>query len=357
MGKEIENHQPYIFSNVSLSDFELEEYKKKHAIINIVDVLSQQLEELFIISYPHLSPESLVSPDFDAFKNAYNKDNWVHFPWKNTLVHMVDETSFEKLRTNRNRELITAKEQEILRNSTVAILGLSVGSNIAFSIAHTGMSKHMILAEFDTLSTTNLNRVRTSVANIGSKKIHVLSEQIYELNPYAYLILHDQGLHQEDLDDFFTQSPAPAIIFDVIDDFGMKIMIRQKAKKYRVPVVMLTSLGDSILIDIERFDKEPSRPIFHGTLGALSEEVFYGSISEEDKKRYAVAFVGKENVPQRALESLPQIGKTLVGRPQLGSTVAIAGGIGAYIARNIVLQKESVESGRKIVKFSECFVP
>ena len=79
-----------------------------------------------------------------------------------------------------------------------------------------------------------------------------------------------------------------------------------------------------------------------------------GEISEEDIKRYAVQIVGRENVPPRAMESLKEINKTLVGRPQLLSTVIIGSGVAAYLAREIALGNK-VKSGRRLVKFDEVF--
>ena len=132
----------------------------------------------------------------------------------------------------------------------------------------------------------------------------------------------------------------------------MKIKLRLFAKKKRVPLIMLTNLGDSILIDIERYDTDSSLEIFNGKIGDVGERILNGEISKEEEKLYAIKIVGKENIPKRVLDSVMNIGATLVGRPQLGSTVSIGAGIGSYFARRIALG-EPVISGRTLVKFDE----
>jgi len=138
----------------------------------------------------------------------------------------------------------------------------------------------------------------------------------------------------------------------VIDDFEMKIRLRQEARKARIPVVMLTSVGDNIIIDIERYDLDGKLPLFNGLAGNAPEEILRKPITEADKQKYAIQIVGLENVPPRALESVKQVRKTLVGRPQLASSVTIAGGVAAYIARKIILS-EPAPSGRSIIKLTE----
>lgn len=135
----------------------------------------------------------------------------------------------------------------------------------------------------------------------------------------------------------------------------MKIRIRLEARKNKTPVVMLTSLGDNLLIDIERYDLEPNLPLFNGLIGKTPEEILSKPVRLEDKNRYAVQIVGKENVPQRAMESLKEIGKTLVGRPQLLSTITVGSGVAAYLAREIALGN-NVQSGRKLISFFSTFL-
>jgi hypothetical protein len=187
---------------------------------------------------------------------------------------------------------------------------------------------------------------------LGKKKIEVTAEQIFDVNPYAKLQLFDKGLTKSNLNSFFERDFSPNLIFEVIDNFEMKILIRLKARERGIPVIMMANLGDGVLIDIERFDLDKKLQLFNGVLGDFPEEIL--AKPHEDVNKYAVQIVGKENIPQRAMESVTEIGKSLVGRPQLSSTVTIASGLATFLARKVAL-KESRWSGRKMLRIEDFF--
>lgn len=357
MGAEI---KPFILSEGRHTLEDLKKLKTDEKIWKVSDIYEQQLRELFQISHPDL----INSDDYEKKcvdfvarliipqKRGGFCGNWIYFSWSGNLVHMVGEEEYIKVRTNRNKNLITQEEQRELFAHPIGIVGLSVGNMIALSLSHNGIGGPLKIAEYDLLSTSNLNRIRAGVDKVGLSKIAITAQQIYEINPYAELILYDKGLDKETLSNFVSQDPKPRIIFEAIDDFEMKMRLRIEARTAGIPVIMLTSLGDNILIDVERYDQDKTLPIFHGLLGNLEKEIMVNPITEENKQRYAVQIVGKENVPERALQSVREVHKTLVGRPQLASSVTIAGGLAAYLARKILLN-EPLTSGRKILRITD----
>jgi hypothetical protein len=219
-------------------------------------------------------------------------------------------------------------------------------------MAHNGIGGLFKIAEFDELSTSNLNRVQAGLSEIGERKLDVITRQIYELNPYQEFEPYESGLDEGALRDFLGGQRKPDVVFEAVDDFELKIQLRLEARKNQVPVIMLTNLHDSILIDVERYDLDKALPIFNGAIGDVPEQILKGVISDADKVRYALKIVSLENTPTRALETLLEINHTVVGRPQLASTVAIGGGIAAWLARRIILGHET-PSGRYRVKFAE----
>ena len=328
---------------------------KKANIWKTNDIYEKQLAEVFEVNHPELlfSKKFKTAQEKFITKKSTNQlsGNWIYFPWNGELIHSVNEEEYYTLRTNRNKNIITREEQEVLKDTCVGIFGLSVGSNIAIDLHYQGISQCMKLAEYDTLETTNLNRVKSGIHKIGIKKSEIAAHAIYEVNPYANLYFFEK-INNESLNIFFDQSPQPNIVFDEIDDFKMKVLLRLKAKSSRIPVIMLTNLGDSTMIDIERYDIDQDLEIFNGLLGDLTNDILDNTdMSPEDIKKYAIRIVGPENVPQRAIESVKQIGKTLVGRPQLSSTVTICGGIGTYLVRELILCN-SLNSGRHIFKYN-----
>lgn len=348
--------KPIILTEGKYTSKEIEKLKIQYKVIVTKDLFLSQLKEVFEINNPDLSKDERYEGKLKEFVEEKLKvkspGNWICFPWNNELVHTVSEKEYFALRTNRNKLLITEKEQNILYGSCIAVVGLSVGGAIASALPYQSIGKYLKLAEFDTLDTTNLNRVRATISDIGTEKINVVSEQIYSINPYSEIYYFDKGLNDSNLGEFIYGNPKPSIIFEVIDDFEMKIKLRIEARKARIPVVMFSNLGDSVLVDIERFDFNSKLPLFNGVLGELPEEILNNP--NEDKNKYAVAMVGMENVPPRAMETVKQIGKTLVGRPQLSSTVALSGTLACYLSRKL-LTTGDISSGRFKVDLDKLF--
>lgn len=343
--------QPIILAEGNFTREELVRLKAGARVWETVDIYADQIRELAEITYPSNANTSERERFVKEHAGGDLGGSWIYYPWSGVLLHCVGDAGLRALRTNRNQNVITHDEQEKLGKSTVAVAGMSVGSGIALSCVYSGISDVIKLADFDRLETANLNRLREGLASIGQKKVELAARHIYEVNPYAQVQLFE-SLDVHTLDPFFLE-PAADVIVDEIDDFKMKVQLRLKAKELKVPVLMFTSLGDNILIDVERYDLDNNLAIFNGAVGAIPDEILStGAITTEDAKRYAVKLVGTEYVPTRAMESLLAMGTTLVGRPQLYSTVAVDGGLAAYVIRQIVLGAP-LPSGRYFVRFSE----
>jgi hypothetical protein len=115
---------------------------------------------------------------------------------------------------------------------------------------------------------------------------------------------------------------------------------------------MMTNLGDRLLVDVERYDLESDLPYFNGRVPEVEDLDSAVGVSKDEENALAVRIVGPENVPTRVLGSLPEIGRTLVGRPQVASTVQVGGGVAALVAREI-LTGDRLRSGRYQVSLSE----
>ena len=62
------------------------------------------------------------------------------------------------------------------------------------------------------------------------------------------------------MDEFFD---GLDLVIEECDSLDMKVRVREEARARGIPVLMETS--DRGLFDVERFDVEPERPLFHGT--------------------------------------------------------------------------------------------
>lgn len=331
-------------------------------IKQVSDDFDEQLRELFAYN----NPTMIFSPDFSerfeeyrsglvAEKPLWQRGRWIYYPWRNALVHVLEEAAFQDLRTSRNRNLITADEQRKFSAATVGVVGLSVGNSIALTIVLQGGANRIRLADFDRLALSNINRVRSSVVELGSNKAEMTARQIYELNPYAEVSVFTDGLTPENIDVFFDGPPKLDVVIDEIDNLAVKCLIREQAKARRMPVLMAADNGDNGVLDIERYDLNPNTPFFHGRMG----EVSYDMLKNLDKLsigRLITKHVGARTVTPRMRASLMEIGKTIVSWPQLGGAAILNGPSVAYALRNIVCG-HPLEDNRALIDLDEKLVP
>lgn len=354
--------QPVILHEGSYDYQDLQNFKEQCKLWKEVTLYESQLEELFDVQHPHL----LQTDDYNCAKASFMykhadeeatpRGDWIYFPWSGVLCQMLTGDALRELRTNRNREIITRVEQQQLSEMCIGVCGLSVGGNMAISLGYNGIGSHYKLADFDKMSTSNLNRMLSTLPHVGTDKIKLVSQHLYELDPHLHVHQYNEGLNDDSLSHFLNADPKPSLIFEEIDDFAMKIKLRMEARKARIPVVMLTCIGDRLLVDIERYDLDDKTPLFNGLVDETVINHALDELTEEDKKQIALQIVNPENLDQNVIDSVRAINETLVGRPQVMSTILTSAGVAAYIARQIGLKKTNV-SGRKVIRFDQTFIP
>jgi hypothetical protein len=178
--------------------------RMKHLCTNgvqVVDEYASQLEELFQVENPDISMQANFQEEFQKYfskvqsvKPLWQQGLWVYYPWRETVVHILAEEGFFKVRTARNKNLITKGEQDKFYSATIGVAGLSVGNSVVMATVVQGGAKHIKLADFDTLELSNTNRIRTGVYSLGVQKVCVTAREIYEINPYAQVDIFEEGI-------------------------------------------------------------------------------------------------------------------------------------------------------------------
>jgi molybdopterin/thiamine biosynthesis adenylyltransferase len=270
------------------------------------------------------------SPDAETLAEPIS---WAYYPWRRTVVGILGPRAFRALRLDRNRHLITAEEQDRLNGLRIGIAGLSVGHVIAHTLAAEGLCGAVRLADFDDLELTNLNRVPATLLDIGVNKALVAARRIAELDPYIHLDVMTAGVSQESLSDFLDNVD---VVVEECDSLDMKIMIREAARERRLPVLMATS--DRGLVDVERYDLEPARPILHGLLGEV-DATMLASLPSRDKLPYMLRHLNASRSSPRLIASLVEITNTLSTWPQLAADVTLGAAAVAEAVRRIGLQR------------------
>ncbi len=331
---------------------------KKHGFFNtqikIVNETAGQLEELFCLR----NPQTRFLGGFEKAQSTFAKQHlkttrWFYFPWLNKLVAFLPEALHTELRTGRNRNLITNEEQKQFYNSHIAILGMSVGSHVALTIVLTGGGKYLTLADPDTISGSNINRIRTGFHNVGLNKTKAVARQVYEINPYAKINIFPEGLNDSNLKAFFKLKCD--LVIEETDLPYLKIKVRELARPLGIPVIMAADNADGVIADVERFDQNKKLPILHGLIGNMSAAE-YKNISPQQLPKTMAKIAGANLSTVRMLESVMQVGKSIYSWPQLGNAATLCGSILAFIARSVILGK-SIKSGRTNFSPQDVFLP
>lgn len=287
--------------------------------------------------------------EWNLYSSRHNVDDngqWVYYPWLNKWVRILNELEFKQLRSSRNKNKINVEEQNELEDKTVVVIGLSVGQSAAIALAMEGSVGTLRLVDFDELDLSNLNRLRAGVHQIGERKTRIAARSIAEIDPYLKTEIYEDGAQPENLD--FLLEGAD-ILLEECDSLPIKILARLRAREKGIPVIMDTS--DRGMLDIERFDLESDRPLFHGNAGEINLETL-NNLNKQSAMQLMMAIVDYPKVSDRLKESYAELGKSFVSWPQLASEVMSGGAHAAEAARRILL-KEDIPSGRYYLGLSE----
>jgi molybdopterin/thiamine biosynthesis adenylyltransferase/nitroreductase len=295
--------------------------------LHVIDRLAEQREQL----------ANMIPPPNAAVREEGSR--WVYYPWRRAVVRLLAPRSFSTLRLDRNRNKLTRAEQARVRSLRIGVVGLSAGHSIAHVIAMEGLAGEIRLADFDTIELSNLNRIPASVLDLGINKAVVAARRIAEIDPYLRVVVEPEGLRAENLSEFLD---GLDLVIEECDSLDMKFLVREAARERGIPVFMETS--DRGVLDVERFDLEPDRPIFHGLLGDMDSSKLAG-LTQAQKAPFVVRLVGARDASSRGAASLLEVGQTITGWPQLGSEITLGAATVAAAVRRLGLSGD-LPSGR-----------
>lgn len=110
----------------------------------------------------------------------------------------------------------------LLQKATVGIAGAGgLGSNAAIALARSGIGK-LVLADFDVVEPSNLNRQQFFIEQIGMPKVVALRENLLCINPFSAYEIHEVMLDAENIPDIFAHVDIMVEAFDKVE---MKVML------------------------------------------------------------------------------------------------------------------------------------
>lgn len=129
-------------------------------------------------------------------------------------------------------DLVKAK----ILHKKIGIAGCGgLGSNAAVALVRVGI-KQLVLADFDTVECSNLNRQYYFSKHLGQKKVDALCEVIHDIHADVVIEAHDITLTETNIPDIFKDCD---IVIEAFDQASAKQMIAE---------TMLDKMPDTPLI-------------------------------------------------------------------------------------------------------------
>ena len=343
--------------------FGLNERLTMSATSPIIDKNGKTLRDEFNLEW-----EKYTQKLFEIKGNYFDYGFYAYYAERNELVrycppfwhHVVSVASSSKLLADPKNSLSWAQIRNLFENTTIAVAGCSVGSNIIHNALMDLRPKNIKIADKSVYKMENINRVRlsyaemvksqaerTSVADLSLKnKAKVIAGQLYAIDPFLNVYIYDEGVDEKNIDSFlgqFGDEPKTDVVVEEVDDPRIKILIRQEARKRGLPVVMVTDIGSAVQLDVLRYDKDKNLSLSYGIsdeeLISKMEKVYTEAGNRKAFFEFVDALIGtdyRQGELNEIIEQRVEIPTSTI-IPQLGSTVAMAGAIAAECIARIKL--------------------
>ena len=136
---------------------------------------------------------------------------------------------------------------EKVKKAKVGVAGIGgLGSSAAIALARVGVGT-LVLADFDVVEPSNLNRQQYFVDQIGKHKTDAMEENLRRINPYVKVVSHRVTLDENNIPEIFGDVD---VLIEALDSAEMKAaLLNSMAQKAPgVPVVAASGVaghGDS----------------------------------------------------------------------------------------------------------------
>jgi sulfur carrier protein ThiS adenylyltransferase len=136
--------------------------------------------------------------------------------------------------------------EENLKSKTVAIAGCGgIGSNVAVSLTRAGIGT-LILADYDKVETSNLNRQYFFMSDIGQLKTDALKNHLVNINPDISIITHTIRLTPDNMTRIFKEADLLIEAFDLAEnkEWLIETWVQHYPQKPVISGNGLAGLGD-----------------------------------------------------------------------------------------------------------------
>lgn len=125
----------------------------------------------------------------------------------------------------------------VMQKHTVGIAGAGgLGSNVAMALTRVGIGK-LIIADFDVVSDSNLNRQFYFFDQIGKVKVEALKENLKKINPEVKIEIHNLKLDASNLLSIFSEVDVMVEAYDKADCKQIIVETFQVSKS-NIPLIL-----------------------------------------------------------------------------------------------------------------------
>lgn len=199
---------------------------------------------------------------------------------------------------------------DILKNSTVAVLGIGgVGSIAAEALARSGVGR-IIMIDKDVVDITNINRqIHALLSTVGKPKAELMKDRIADINPECDAVALKMFYTEETYEQLF-QYPLDYVL-DASDTVSYKIHLIKECLRRKIPLI--SSMGAANKMDPSRFEvadisKTSVDPIARVIRQKLRKEGIHKGVKVVFSKEEPI--LPREDVTQKIVpENAPEIRK------------------------------------------------
>jgi sulfur carrier protein ThiS adenylyltransferase len=132
------------------------------------------------------------------------------------------------------------EKTNVLKNACVGIAGAGgLGSVVAENLARAGVGK-LVIADFDKIEPSNLNRQRFSISQMGMVKVEALCQNIKGFNPFTLIVTKNEKVTASNCTEIFKGCEVVAECFDRADE---KAMLVSSLRKHLPEAYVVTVSG------------------------------------------------------------------------------------------------------------------
>jgi molybdopterin/thiamine biosynthesis adenylyltransferase len=205
-------------------------------------------------------------------------------------------------RFERNRGVLTASQQQRLKDARVLVVGTGgIGGTAALALARAGVG-HFTLVDFDAFELSNLNRQMVChEGTLGQNKAAATAAAIFGINPQATVEVLQEVVPLTEMNGLVG---GHDLVFPAADDFAYSIMIFRACMRSGIPAVLAVPSGLWAMVSVlapqgptlerllglpEGLDYDGLRPLFHDPFYRLAS--FFYVLAAGWRREYQREFV------------------------------------------------------------------